>query len=79
MKEQFHRGRVKYVSFILLDLLCLLASNALAVWFYGSFVVRTVDFSAFLLYPLIVLLSNRNSSVICCNLFISIIKNLGTI
>lgn len=48
MKEQFHRGRVKYVSFILLDLLCLLASNALAVWFYGSFVVRTVDFSAFL-------------------------------
>ena len=34
MKEQFRRGRLKFVSFIILDLLCLIVSNYIAARIY---------------------------------------------
>ena len=37
MKEQLRRGRLKYISFILLDVLCLLIANAIAVYIYFGF------------------------------------------
>lgn len=34
MKEQFKYGGIKYISFIILDIGCLIVSNILASWFY---------------------------------------------
>lgn len=37
MRDQLRRGRLKYISFILLDLLCLIIANVLAVLIYLRF------------------------------------------
>ena len=36
MKEQLHRGGIKYISFIMADIICLLIANMVAVTFYFS-------------------------------------------
>jgi len=45
MKEQLSRGRLKFISFILLDLVCLVIANIIAVTVYPHFGNLTFEFS----------------------------------
>ena len=45
MKEQFRRGRLKFISFIIIDLFCLVMANALAVKIYFNFSESIFDVS----------------------------------
>lgn len=57
MREQLHRGRLKFISFILLDLLCLLLSNIIAVQIYthfGSISYRFSDYIIVIAYMMII-------------------------
>lgn len=49
MKEQFRRGRLKYVGFILLDIVCLLLANLAAVRLYLYIGDRPFGFSEYLI------------------------------
>lgn len=48
MREQFRRGKIKYILFILLDLACLIASNFFAAWVYEKFNHRAIDPSGYM-------------------------------
>ncbi len=63
MKEQLHRGKIKYVGYILLDLACLLLSNFLAVRFYETVGSRSND-------------SGRYIFVIICMIVIDVFVSL---
>lgn len=45
VKEQIRYGRITYFSFLLLDLICLVISNVIAVWLYDSWEIDKTFYS----------------------------------
>ncbi len=57
MKEQLRRGRLMFISFIILDLLCLAAANVLAVFLYlrfGEIKYSLADYSVIVAYMAVI-------------------------
>ena len=57
MKEQFHRGRLKYISFILLDLVCLILSSFVSIKIYPKFntlQLRIDDYTNIIVYMVVI-------------------------
>ncbi len=58
MKEQLKRGRLKYISFILLDLVCLVLANVIAVGIYLKYTSRFTyglsDYITVVIYMLVI-------------------------
>ena len=57
MKEQYRRGRFRFISFILLDLICLVLANVIAVWLYldtSTLSYRIADHVAVVVYMMVI-------------------------
>ena len=57
MRDQFRRGRLKWVSFILLDLICLVIANGIAVWIYlvfGDLSFGIADYALIVAYMVVI-------------------------